>query len=143
MATRLMQHDPYPKMDIFPGNVSSHIFAYNQPRLSTGACISVFSAQSPYWDNIVVLLWETNGSKTICCKIGAQKCQTASRLDRRQHAFPNYLQPWHDHWHLFNSIQVFIWSKHHIQLHKDDWNPKVDVPMFTSHEYSNGIFYDS
>ena len=63
MATRVTHLTPTPKMDVLLGNKNSHIFAYNQSRLSIGAYISVFNV--PY-DHI---------------RCGSKKGQTSLRLD--------------------------------------------------------------
>ena len=75
------------------GNVSSHIFAYNQPRLSIIECISLCVAPTNISDNFVVLFYFSN---LIVQKyfVAKKKGQNTSRRDGRQHVYPNYIQLW-------------------------------------------------
>ena len=43
-----------PKMGVLLGNISSHIFAYNQSRLSVGAYISTFIAPNDHIGSVLL-----------------------------------------------------------------------------------------
>ena len=106
------QVTPTLKMDSLPINVSSYMFAYNQPMSSIVVCISILIV--PMTIGRILLFYFNNltGQKTFFAK---KEGQYALRLDGRQRAFPNYMEIRHDHWYFANSSFSFEVKMYRIQ----------------------------
>ena len=111
----------YTKWTFLPRNVNIYIFAYNQHRLSILAHISMFIAPMTILGPFCCFI---SGIYLVIFfpKYSPKKDKTTSHLDGHQHAYPNYSQPWQDHWYFFDSIKTetskYMCLENHVPMSK-------------------------
>ena len=115
MATRVMQSDPYPKNGIFCQEASSHLFGYNQPRLSIVSYIYMFHALMSIMKRGLSSFEGFNWLRLILwVKFGFKTDQTTSHIICDQYVFPiTHRHTMMIDWYIyipFNSYKIYIIS---------------------------------